>query len=80
MSQVLCIVDNDLGTLFPIVFLQLRKALDNRNQRQFPGPSGGEQGQDVEGGHGAQLVAEQHHPIRKLPLVFVGDGEQLTGR
>ena len=71
---------NDLRPLFSIVLLQLRKALDDRHQRQFPGPSGGEEGQDVEGGHGAQLVTKQHHPVRELSAVLVSHREQLSGK
>ena len=59
-DRVLCIVYYDLRALLAVVLLQLGKALDDRHQGQLAGAAGAEQRQDVEGGHGAQLIAEQH--------------------
>ena len=51
--------------------------MDDGHQSQPPGAAGGEQGQNVEGGHGAQLVTEKHHPAGQLPVVFIRHREQL---
>ena len=79
-NRVLDVILDDLRSLFSIVFLQLGKTLDDRNQCQLSGPARAEQRQDVEGGHGTQLVAEQHHPVRQLAAVLVRHGEQFTGQ
>lgn len=41
-DRILCVVNNDLRTLFAIIFLQLGKALDDRYQRELSGTSGTE--------------------------------------
>ena len=76
---ILRIVDNNLRALLAVVLLQLCQRLNDRHQSQFAGPAGAEQGQDIESGHGAQLIAEQHHPVGQLAAVLVRHGEQLTG-
>ena len=55
------------------------KALDDGYQRQPAGAASAEQGQDVEGRHGAQLIAEQHHAVLEPAVMLVRHGEQLTG-
>ena len=55
------------------------KALDDGHQRQPAGAARTEQGQDVEGRHGAQLIAEQHHAVLEPAVMLVRHGEQLTG-
>ena len=65
-NGVLAVIANDLRALFSVVLFQLGKALDDGNQRQPAGAARAEQGQDVEGRHGAQLIAEQHHAVLGL--------------
>ena len=55
------------------------KALDDGHQRQPAGAARTEQGQDVEGRHGAQLIAEQYHTFFEPAVMLVRHGEQLTG-
>ena len=55
------------------------KALDNGYQRQAAGAARAEQGQDVEGRHGAQLIAEQHHAVLESAVMLVRHREQLAG-
>jgi len=74
---VLAVIRQDLRPLLAVVLLQLGQALDDGHQSQPPGAASGEQGQNVEGGHGAQLVTEKHHPAGQLPVVFIRHREQL---
>ena len=77
---VLAVVTYNFRTFFTIVLLQLGKALDDGNQRQPAGAARAEQGQDVEGRHGAQLIAEQHHAVLEPAVMLVRHGEQLAGQ
>ena len=77
---VLHIVHDDLRPFLAVVFLNLGNALDDRYQGHPPGAAGGKQRQDVEGGHGAQLVTEEYHPVGQLPVVLIRHGEQLPAQ
>ena len=77
---VLAVIANDLRALFSIVLFQLGKALDDGHQRQPAGAASAEQRQDVEGRHGAQLIAEQHHTVLESAVMLVRHGEQLAGK
>ena len=77
---VLDIIQDDLGPLLAVVLFQLGDALDDGHQGEPSGPAGGEEGQDVEGGHGSQLVAEEGHPVLQLPTVLVGHREELPAQ
>ena len=74
---VLTVIGEDFRTLFSVVFLQLRQCLNDRHHGQPTGAPCTEQRQDVEGGHGPQLVAEEHNTLRQSPAVFIRHGEQL---
>ena len=76
---VLAVVTYNFRALFSVVLFQLGKALDDGHQRQPAGAARTEQGQDVEGRHGAQLIAEQHHAVLESAVMLVRHGEQLTG-
>ena len=76
---VLAVVTYNFRALFSVVLFQLGKALDDGHQRQPAGAARTEQGQDVEGRHGAQLIAEQHHAVLEPAVMLVRHGEQLTG-
>ena len=78
-DSVLAVVTYNFRALFSIVLFQLGKALDDGHQRQPAGAASAEQGQDVEGRHGAQLIAEQHHAVLEPAVMLVRHGEQLTG-
>ena len=74
---ILAVIGQYLCPLSPIVFLQLRQRLDDRYHRQPTGAPCAEQRQDVKGGHGPQLIAEEHNTTRQPPAVFIRHGEQL---
>ena len=76
---ILAVIANNFRALFSVVLFQLREALDNGYQRQPAGAARAEQGQDVEGRHGAQLIAEQHHAVLEPAVMLVRHGEQLAG-
>ncbi|CAN4011032.1 hypothetical protein LPJCHP_LPJCHP_11635, partial [Dysosmobacter welbionis] len=75
---ILAVVGQNLRALLAIVLLQLRNALDDGNQGQPPGTACGEQRQDIKGRHGAQLVAEEHHTVLQLSVVFIRQEKQLS--
>ena len=77
---VLTVIGEDFRTLFSVVFLQLCQTLDNGYQRQAPGTACGEQRQDIKGRHGAQLVAEEHHTVLQLSVVFIRQEKQFPGK
>ena len=72
---ILTVIGQYLRSLSPIVFLQLRQCLDDRYHRQPTGAPCAEQRQNVEGGHSAQFVAEEHNTARQPPAVFIRHGE-----
>ena len=74
---ILAVIGQYLCPFSPIVFLQLRQRLDDRHHSQPTGAACTEQRQDVEGGHGPQLVAEEHNTTRQPSAVFIRHGEQL---
>ena len=51
--------------------------MDDGYQRQLPGPAGREEGEDVKGGHGAQLVTEQHHTVFQFTAIFICHRKQF---
>ena len=76
-DSVLTVVGEDLRALFSIVLLQLRQCLYDGHHGQPTGTACAEQWQDIEGGHGAQLITVKHHAAGQTPTVFVRHGEQL---
>ena len=77
---VLAVIAYNFRALFSVVLFQLRQRLDDGHQRQPAGAARTEQGQDVEGRHGAQLIAEQHHAVFEPAAGFIRHGEQFAGQ
>ena len=82
-DRVLAVILNDLAAFFAVILFKLRQALDDRHQRQTAGAAGGEERENVKGGHRTQLVAEQHDAVFELRGAigadcFDGSGSSLA--
>ena len=76
-NRVLTVVLDDFAASTAVVFLKLGSGLYDGYRRQAAGTACGEEGQNIKGRHGSQLIAEQHHAVFELATVFISRGKQF---